>query len=1533
MVAVVNEALFQTLKQSLPTAFHASFKNEEAVLAQAYPLLEKISKDRKLLKECADSLKLPQALTTVEMAALQAELCSKLDNQFNSDALFKYRLPVVLSEFPVHSRVINKAIQEFNALIENHYLDKDCELDDLELQQSYQDILHSIKMHGPQCDPETIHQLLMMLCGWSTLSPITLFTKPTPTATNSQEVKPRPALGKTTFTVQDLTQPKTEIPQNPFIPNYDFNFDGAGRLASETEILLLNAFGMKIGGHFDAQVKYPPKFLARALFLAIIRRQLSHRIEEQPSIYFQHWIEKSLQDLGLVFIQKNEGDETNNILINPFLSEPISFLNPEKIRSKLREIFAKLPQNDLKADEAELDIIAQYLFELIQGFQVNPGLALGIGANWDGTVNLANKASAHAYKFIESEAPWGKRFKQLSLHRQGPSETRMDAGLGVKYEFQAFFSSFDYMNQLQETETPVVVRNALIDNLVEGLLPEPAYYENSTYVKQRKEYVVVPDKEGLTQIDSYLVDSPQGTYFADREGTVKQTPMYRQAGTLDVRAFPKNTTYCEQSRVSYAGNPLGPLQLEAALAMSTSSRGHVVYDPIAADQFLEDSYYGQVIRSKNGDLLPFIGVIPKNFDKHFGQDPELCASFVIRMLQSSRIMEYCPTFKAAFDQLKTLFLPPVDSKVPDLPPFASTYLHKKQQQFEQELRANNRTFSACDHRFFSLFKNAIYSLYPLGRDDAHFKSVYLSFVQNPEFFNSATRAKCEKLIRDLTVNKPVAGSAEQLSRYIATLTYLRQLTDFFYPKPTEDLAKDIAKQASLLVKPLLKTKGISDYFAELGKNRQTNLSSKQSPGMLFAEMEHGGPSKTIDKDYREVLHEENFPSYYNDPNGTPLGKPQGYEVFTDRLAKFVGASAQVLHRYNLFSVIRRPISDPITQARKMAASHRFSAYPSLWALQGAVVGLCSGIVLGACETAITPFHMVYDYLSWQFETTTPKAAEDEKNPLSLPAAPANTPNLKTLAAAQTRDFLLTLLGAELSEADKKIQLSGYISQLIVSIYPDTGDRDLTDNDLSVYVANLHPHFSLNEDEWLTLFKPLLPADDYPELAILLKQNNFFVNKSIIHAVYRCVTNPKFGSDYEAIAKETSSFFSLGAEQISLLKQLLQIYQSLPRDKKQPFIKLFQFNGMLLTHLTRRDQLLQRVQSYMLKVFDEPWLKNSLFTLQTEELTASLSTATLQSTVRKLPEDIKGPLYNLLRKNDPEELNDYTLNPAESSFLLKCLEVFNQLVVNEKTAILSLCQSHKKVNESSFSVKEKAQNKWERFALRELKHQRISQAEVDPVFTALKTKLPDFHTLINDLSASYQALDSGTDQALDCFYTTVLALQNKIKLVLKNQATAVTLEAQTLLTNFLNVTLNAIVNARLDKVDIFAKQSPPSNPLVSSQAIRLWLLDIRKNNQSLRSLLEQQIEQAPSIDHSLWRDQCILQVMELSNPGMKVPKTGIQSLLRFWKQHMETVTTTGDLYYDPQTLRGKMRTSPAFFNQSTTMQHALERVEMKMDLLR
>lgn len=1568
MSEIVSKENFEALKKYLPTSFRPHFNNEIEDLTRAYPLLSMLCDDQALLDpvraifEIAAPVKLSDTDSMSQALALLNRLLPPQVWCTTPKPLFVYRLPVIQGEFPVHSREINQAIAKFNSLVESFHETKNDGLNPEEIEAAFKNILVAINKCGRACDQDSIWQLLSMMSGWLEPAAFQDLFKEFPyllypgfkCQTQSQEIKKeeQPARKENSIkrffstmkgwlksedkkaefqaSVTESEEPIPTVTGNSFVPNYNYNFNRAGRLANETHVLLLNAFGMKLGGHFDAQTKHVPRFISIEELKTIIHRQLSHRIDIPNTPEFDTLMINTLVILGMRPMLQDEKNNSSREFINPFTADPLSFLNPEKIKQVIE---TQLHQStEFKFESGNVEIISQYLFELLQSFQFNPGQALGIGANWDGTVSLSNESGVDSFKLVEAESAWGKRFKEISLHRQGPSEALMDVMTnGLKFEFGTIFTDFDYMSRLQPSERAEVVRNAIIDNLVTELFPETAYHENEKYEKYQKRHVVREKEDGERYIDHFYQPNTKGTYFG-KNGDKKQTPMYRRAGTLDVQPFPRKVASAEGSRESYANNPLVPFQVQYGQSMYRCTRGHIVYDPKRKDQFIPDAYYGQVLQSENGDYTPYIGHVPTNLDREFGQESELCASFVVRMLQSSRLIEYCPTFRDTVEQIKTGFLPDEKAVIPPLPAiFSSSSIQKiLHTKLGEMIASKNASFNQCQKVFYSLFKNIIYQLYEFVKlsEDKSLRARFIQFMTTPNTFDPPSRATADRILRELTINKPVSGSPAALKKYEESLSYLTSLVGYFYPKPTHAVAKKIAEKADAYVKPLLASPSVQRYFAEQQKSPQTNLSRKTTPGSLYHALKNGEIKNVWE--HQKTMHEKNTPSGYRDTEGNQLITPETWEENLDKAAKVTGGIIDLMKKHDVIFGASKIISEPIIHSKQAYATH--THHKALHGVWGGVQGFFKGTAKVAFSVPLAAVSSV----KWIHEKATHKSVEENvlQNPLAISAAPPNEPGLKVKIAMKIRNYLLGLLTPKTQENDIDQIKNEIIKQFIDPnsfhfLYPDINDEGM--RLLAEYFKSNFPD-KLNWDNLLNPFQGLLD--------ISFLNDSHAINTLFVQALFACLMDKRCADSPKKVVETYFSFYSLNPNQKKVLQKFVDHYNLLGEKEKNAFLKLFEFNGDIQKALNARDQAIQQIQNWSNAIFNEQFVHEILFEKQLASQEILLSdSAALISMIDQMPENIKLLVYKIIKNNSLSFLDEYELNQNLADYIKSFHAIFNQLNENDQKKVLTQFEIQKKSNENVLSEKDKAHDKWTAFTEKELRHALLEIEEVNAIFSIVSKKLahsPEIIEKLNELKNIYSLYFTTSaniqNDRLDLFYAKACDLLEDLAPITTTDKEATFFqESKNLLQNFLDVTMNRIVNARLDSVDVLST-ADIENPLLASKAIALWLNELN-NNKELRSLLSQQLEESPSLDHVLWRDKCILQVVEQKSATVKIHKTGIQSLLRFWFQHNHNITRTGDIYRVKEhnvVQPKKVSSTSLLFDDCRTMQLAIHRVESRVN---
>jgi hypothetical protein len=1503
-----NSKLLEQLRAKLPRVMREQLNSD--TLAQAYFLLAMLSDDE-CVHELHNCLQQQYQTTPTEQSPIEQALAlvDQLQNSAcNHNALFKYRLPSFLGEYPIHSQEINRKSEQFNQLIEAYHAnDSDKKLDPVALDKAYQAILVAIANHHMGCNLHSLWQLLKAMTAWSS-APIEEFLETSsyllspmsntdPLVLNSQEPLPKQPVAEINL---PLSSNKSTNEQ-PFSENFNYKLNEAGLIES-SDYLLINGFAFKPGGHADALTKQAPEFLPWKQWKGAIRRQLSQLIELPLNDEFFDWLQIVLQRLGVEFMTLQSS--SYECYISPFLRQQttLSTLNEDMILGILQQC----TMDDTFIDDAHLLLISRYLMRFLQGFQFNRGQALGIGANWGGVVNESNEAGTDAFRFNDPE--WASHFRNLSLHRQGPAEAHMNATIGVRYELEALLSSFEYMSQIQPSEYGTTLYSALVDNLMTTLFPEPHYFENVAYVKYRRHFVLKYTDDGMPQVDSFYQPDAQGTYFKTKKGDYKQTPMFRQAGSLVVESFPRDIGSGDCLQSLSVANPLWPLQLQYAQVASSSIRGHTVYNPIGPDEFIPDTFYGQIIRESEHVSVPFIGVVPKNFDGHFKQ-VELCASFVVRMLQSSRLMTYCLTFKEYYFSIMSRFLPSVECKTPALPLGMNSTIKHKWNDFDRIVHDSKRSAELCHEVFFSLFKELIHSLYSLTKEDADLHYYFIELTRSPKVFTPQNRATCERLIRELTTLKPLLTSQnrENHQQYEATLHYLGELTRFFYPAPSDETAKALAEQARLHVSPLLKNPAIKDYFATLSQQAQENISPKVSPGMMHDALKYQSPSPEVFRDFYSRRHETNFYSGFRDLDGGQIVKPSTREVLLDKLSKTVGASLPLIRRNkSIFSLLTQPFSQAYIQGNQ--TFHRQEHHKVFWSVLAGIGGFFYGTILGA-NYALTSLPRAM-YYGW-FAPGVPQRKVNHA--LAISSACRNEPGAQIEAMMEIRDHLLRLMATTNAHTPSTEPLIALLLQYVKKIHPSLLSSKITTE--ARYEELLQATFPLDLNAWNELFEPIIHTGDDKALQDILNQYPLQIDRVLIYALYECLTSSNSQQGVPAIIKTVVDKHKLKNPQDKALAALVHYYTSNPEAQKRD-IEQYRFHGAAVRKLKEQEKQLRKIQTWINNALDIQWSLETLFTHFIKQYHVFLNKTTLEDIVSKLPNSIKAIVLDLL-SNPPDQeikiLNDYELDRPQKVFLLQCSRCYREITSQAEQLRIQDLADVSKQSDHMLSIKAQEHLKLTQFKQREWQHKLLSMAAVAPIIEETKKQLAlSYHADLDELVRIYERYLNDADSIHDfnLFYSQAINILNACPV-------------ENPLRDWVNVSMNVFVNELLDKQQTWTNVKTINNPLCNSQAAKQWLSHLMMHKNALRALLSQQMEQAPSLDHAALRCQYILHALETSQSKQEpIRGTSMQKLLRIMCQNTNTLTLTGEQ-------QAKQVPILALCKHSITMKRALERVQEKV----
>ncbi len=1440
-----------------------------------------------------------------------------------------YRLPQVISEFPAESRAINQAIDAFNRHIETYYQDAELHIEpslDV-IQREMHAIIQVLKVHAMAMEPLSLLQLLRSMAGYAQSVEDIFHTYPGLLNTHTLKLTAEEQSQEASLSIglQDgledlhgfqLDASQAEVTETPsrrviklsmeslpfhapenvpnlkrsWIDDFSYDFNQAGILCAETNAPILNAFGMKVGGHFDGLMKTPPRLIPEKEIHLAILRQLSHRLEQDLK---RRTSSKISMILNYVF---NELEiQTTHGYLKPFSPTLAANLNVEKIEGLIRQglegpLGFSLRAKDFKGVDRELviTVLADYIYEFAHGFHANPGFALGIGANWDGTVSLSNEGGAYAYKFAREARAWSRRYRQLSLHRQGSSEVYMNAAIGAKFELQAMLIGYEHMTRIQQSEFETFLFNALIDNLVTDLYPESPYFENPGYQKYRQVHCLVENEQGQAVLESYYLPCEQGTFMQDKKtGKFKQVPMFRRAGTLTVEPFIRDSACSEDCRDSYRGNPLGALQAQHAMSKQAATRGHIVYHPFKKDEFIPDMFNGQVMRYRDGSIVPYIGVIPKNFDKHFKQDKELCASFVIRMMQSANIEHYCPKFKALLKLLKGHCLPDsseIPSLIDELKGFevidvrrrgliSELHQYHHNDILEDELLAR---IDNIHHYFISLFKNVVHSLYPYitqGLNHFAFEAI-LKHLKGEE---TISRAHCDAIIRELKTIAPL--DIKKNIKYKRIIEYLEKLTQSFFPLPTDELAMQLAQTCREQAKYLLKKKDIKAYFSDL-RAKQAGMSRKQSPGMAFSLFKHGGPSKTLAKDYYR-MHTLNFDSGYRDPQGYAIALPETHERAMDVGVKSAGVITQLSHKYGLLSVATRTLTRPVLRAKQYSQNTRSKGLKPFALAAGFVKGLVwDGLVVGSYKSIKGALYMVYDIATVGFNWAQIDSAHD-KNPLHITSHPSNEPSVATLMKIEARNFILKVFeyGQEDSlqcetEEDTLHHSTQFWQYFILPRLPKCIDLATRQALQAAFVESRPPI-----EVWQAsrhILKTALAQINHQAIQKLLLVYESQLSEAMVNALHQLLLLDKAKASHAF--KALKSQWKLNKDDMRVIQAVYQQALTLEPAERAQLIAFTEHRGPFIHALKQRHLKLLPLEN---------WLSGSLIKIYQDYQPDTLLS-------RRLIEQEKWHQLAL------RELEARLLSSDEASLV--------------KAAIIEgLPKGHKQINASLNHIfnlyneflQQPAQ--WaHRFSEAVLKLNEYLKTFERPIKSTFKRKL------LRELPG------------------------------LRKKDTHL---ARSELLDFHNVTMNTWLNQLLGQVDIFSAEI--NNPLMDKKALSDWLVTVSQDEKSLRSLVEQQYRLAGSLDAALYRMKCLFAVIEKAQRqdqdqevpldfDQRVRKTGIQSYVRLWYQNAYNIQSGGETHVDEETLGLKSldneKARALLFTGSITMRYAIKRVSEKIPVL-
>lgn len=1541
-----------------------AWDNASAFLAMIIPdreLAKKVKKNSQLLDESNSIFK---NLNTICDRFIKKGILAdkKIDNPYF------YRLPIIIGEYPRHTKVINKAIKKFNQLIENYHQESkaehSAELDGEKLNQYFFDIIDAIATHGRYCFADSLTDLINMLHGYSCID-LTLEKEQKKISLEEKKegeliepAKPKQSKNEDHSLVKIITAKEKNNPgsKNPFIEQCTYAINRAGRLESENSKLVVNGFGLKFGGHFDGLLTHTPNLLQVGDFYSIAWRQLSQRMgipldKSDDALKLKLVLLGTLKSLGMVVESTSELSDPSDYYISPFSTQPQAMMTPSSIKKILIEA---IDIHKLALSDEDLLTVSEYLSQVLFRMQFNVSQALGIGADGDGAVSFSNTGRDHTFEFDRNETEWGSRFANISLHRQGPSQAYMDASKGVRHELAAaFLTETERMSQLQRSEYEETIYNALIDNLVTDLFPDPNHFENTKYKKFRTQHILTRDDSGHTALSSYQEESPTGIFKENGQ----TTPCHRRAGTIDVQQLPKDIGGVSERLKSFnSGNPLAARQFQYAQAMHGGVRGHFVYNPLGPDSFIADMYNGQLIKNSDGSFLPFIGVIPKNFDKEFKQSNELCASFVVRMLHSSRLMTHCPTFSLNYHRIKTSFLPKIEM-IPDLPDVLSdsSFMQNKIKKLKASLekKPDELSFSESEKLFASLFKNIVYQLRTPGMKDENFINFHFQLIKDEKFLTVLNRETFEKTIRILEINAPQNNDIDT-KKYLAKVAYLKKLTKAYYPEVSTETAQKIAKLAKVYSKPLTRHAAVQDYFKLLKKNPQANLSRKQSPAMALMSLKRN-QTLAQKRAVFDEMHTKNFMAGYRDPDGSMAIKPTTVDQYLDFAAK--GVEKFSVGVQNDSNPLGQIITAPLTAAYYGAKRSYNSTDSVLASVCTVPLGFTTGLVSGSNESAFKmlsygmrfatrPGIRAKDavlYCTSKIDTSTSKGKAalavlfipalvgvvvgtvesilkllydctlhpvDDiakfcmnqiykensctpiiDSPLNIPALPDNEPGFKIKMSDLTRDTILEPITR--SMLIKKLRL--IVEEIIKVAHPD-----VTTEKRQYIAGQLISESILSDKEWENFYEYFKSLGD---LGKILDHSKDKINSQLISAVFRCFLVRTSHNDRLKMAAQMSATYKLLPEQKEVLNNLLVFYNNFP-SQQEKLIMQFSEEGEIKNILNKIDYYAQKIYDSCMEAFDSEKV-NDL----SETKKSIIKNSKAQDEIKKANttiDELQAEIDDLAKDTSEEakyEIAEITADidklkaSIQKSQSLDFMQVSDLIDSEEKKS--NSPADIKQVDQAILSNKDRAHRKWKMFAIRELAHEFLSNNETNEFFKKIeeiaifqKTKL--FSSKLEKFkSAAFLLAKSCSAINLDAFYDSYLELKQFIEsTMMSNKYPSNLLEV---LESFANVTMNTASNKILDSANDKLK-----NPLIESKAIGNWLLKVYQSKIDLRSLLSQQLDQ-PYVHLTILRQAYIIHALETA---LKITKTddrirniGIQWLWDLHYSESNAIKKNGTVHYE------------------------------------
>ena len=260
----------------------------------------------------------------------------------------------------------------------------------------------------------------------------------------------------------------------------------------------------------------------------------------------------------------------------------------------------------------------------------------------------------------------------------------------------------------------------------------------------------------------------------------------------------------------------------------------------------------------------------------------------------------------------------------------------------------------------------------------------------------------------------------------------------------------------------------------------------------------------------------------------------------------------------------------------------------------------------------------------------------------------------------------------------------------------------------------------------------------------------------------------------------------------------------------------------------------------------------------------------------------------------------------------------------------------------------AQKRWEKFANRERAHEFLDREESLKVLADIASigAVKDSEHLKRSIACCQEDLPAADNGLTDDFYQHYQQFQSEVQdqitkheaIVYKNcnafftsgfkrsrKIVAELTEASTMLRNYVDVTMNAMINKKLDQYE-FKSANPDNSPLIGSDVIKSWLIELSKDRTAFRSFLDQQRKEN-NLDQAIIRQTFIIMVVEQQQPSKEViEKTGLQKELRRYYGSEKTLDNLGS------TTNIERIDIQNFFHKCPTLDYASKRVQEKIQVV-